>query len=292
MGFHRATGSPLTQAANGRRVTEQLFQRRKGGDARQRSARFRRFNYSAALLQVAHYFAHIIIGSSDIELHYRLEQRGTALLQSLIERIVGGDAERHFVRPDFTRFAAQQRYPHAGQRERSDHATTLTTTAQLFERGCFQIIGQGSFAKAAIEHHDITGGIVERFKSHVQPREHLCRSNLSIALPNDVDRRANRFAIVHSRFVELDVQIEIACQSMLDHVQVQFAHTADQRLRRLFILDRIERWVLTLEHFQDFGKLLAFGRILWLDRHRDHRLRELNARQLNDLARIRTAYRR
>ena len=55
-------------------------------------------------------------------------------------------------------------------------------------------------------------------------------------------RVLDRFPITHTRLMHFHVQIEIAQQAVLDHLQVQFAHAADQRLPRLFVLDRAETW--------------------------------------------------
>ncbi len=111
-------------------------------------------------------------------------------------------------------------------------------------------------------------------------------ADLTIAFSRDARGTLDRFAIVYPRLVELYIEIEVASQAMLDHIEMEFSHPADQRLTRLFILDRFKGRVLSLKHLQDFGQLLAFHGVFRLDGHGKHRLRKLDGWQLNHIASI------
>ena len=100
---------------------------------------------------------------------------------------------------------------------------------------------------------------------------------LPLALTHHVGRVLDRFAIADARLVHAHVQVEIAQQPMLDDFQVQLAHAADQRLAGLFVFRGAEGRILPLHHLQHVGKLLALGRSLRLDGHRDDRLGELRS---------------
>ena len=105
-----------------------------------------------------------------------------------------------------------------------------------------------------------------------------------VAFAVDLGRAADRLAVADARLVDLHVQLEVAQQAVLDHLQVQLAHAADERLARLFVLAGGERGVLLAEHLERVGQLLLVGRALRLDGHRDDRLGELDRLQQDRLA--------
>ena len=88
-----------------------------------------------------------------------------------------------------------------------------------------------------------------------------------VAFARGFDRFLHRLAIADARLVNADVQFEVAQQAVLDHLEVQLSHAADQRLAGLFAFLGAERRVLPLEHLERIGQLLAFGRALGLDCH-------------------------
>ena len=104
-------------------------------------------------------------------------------------------------------------------------------------------------------------------------REHL-PGDVAVALAGDFHRLLDRLAVADPRLVDADVQAEVAQQPVLDHLQVQFAHAADERLAGLLVFAGAEGRVLPLHHLQHVGQLLPLGGSLRLDGHRDDRFRE------------------
>jgi hypothetical protein len=106
------------------------------------------------------------------------------------------------------------------------------------------------------------------------------------AFANRLRRPCDRLAVTHTRLVHFNVQPKIAQQAVLNHFQMQFAHTADERLAGFWILLGPERWILLAQHGERFAQLFAVVRTLRLDRHRDNRFRKLDRRQQNRLPRV------
>src|SRR5205085_8452674 len=91
----------------------------------------------------------------------------------------------------------------------------------------------------------------------------------------------DRFSVTDPRLVNAHVQVVVAEQAVLDHLQVQFAHSANQRLPRLLVFLRAEGRILPLHHFQDVAELLALRGAFRLDRHGDDGFWKDNALQDN-----------
>ena len=102
-----------------------------------------------------------------------------------------------------------------------------------------------------------------------------------MAFAGDRDRLGNRFPVTNARLVDFDVEVEVAEQSILDDLQMQFAHSGNQRLPGFFVILGFESWILPFEHFQRFVELFPFGGRIWFDRHLDNRLRKLDGFQQN-----------
>ena len=116
-------------------------------------------------------------------------------------------------------------------------------------------------------------------------REHL-PADVAVALAGHFDRLLDRLAVAHPRLVDADVQLEVAQQPVLDHFQVQLAHAADERLAGLLVFAGAEGRVLPLHHLQHVGQLLALGRGLRLDGHRDDGFGEGDRFQQDRLLRV------
>ena len=93
--------------------------------------------------------------------------------------------------------------------------------------------------------------------------------DVAVALARDLDRLLDRLAVADPRFVDPDVQPILAEQPVFNHLQVQLAHAADQRLAGILVFAGAEGRVLPLHHLQHVGQLLALQRGLRLDGHRD-----------------------
>ena len=97
-----------------------------------------------------------------------------------------------------------------------------------------------------------------------------------MTLAGDLNRLSNRFAVGNPWRKHFDVQVEISQQSILDNLQVQFAHSGNQSLSRLFFDRGLESRILPLEHLKHLFQFLPVGSRLRLDRHLDYRFGKLD----------------
>src|SRR5207245_7482345 len=84
---------------------------------------------------------------------------------------------------------------------------------------------------------------------------------------------ADRLLVGDLRPAHVRLDLELPQQAVLDDLQVQLAHTGDDRLTRLLIRPDAERRVLGREPPERGAQLLLVRLRLRLDRDRDHRLR-------------------
>ena len=96
-----------------------------------------------------------------------------------------------------------------------------------------------------------------------------------------VDGLADRLAIGDLGAADVRVDRELAEQAVDDHLEVELAHPVDQRLAGLLVGLDLEGRVLLGEAREARRELLLVGLGLGLDRHRDHRLRELDLLELD-----------
>ena len=134
------------------------------------------------------------------------------------------------------------------QRIAGDPAAPFAEGLELFERRG-QILRRQAVGRHGREQHD--GNLALRRGLHANAKlgEELLAGDQPVAFADDFDGVVDRLAVADLRLVELDVQIEIAQQAILDDLQVQLAHAADQRLARFAAL-HVQRGVLPLEHVQ------------------------------------------
>ena len=79
---------------------------------------------AAPLLKVVDDVAQMLFGGRDFELHDRFEQCRVSRLQSLLERIGGGDPQRRFVRL-FACADGEDRDLEPGEREAADRSAAI-----------------------------------------------------------------------------------------------------------------------------------------------------------------------
>ena len=87
------------------------------------------------------------------------------------------------------------------------------------------------------------------------------------------------------RPADVRIDVELAQHAVDDDLKVQLAHAGDDRLAGLLVVARLERRVLLHQARQAVSHPLLVVLRLRLDRHRNHRLRELYRLQ-NDWKRI------
>ena len=126
------------------------------------------------------------------------------------------------------------------------------------------------------------------FLKRLQSNPHFRRVERALnhpaALADSLRRLRDRLAVTDSRLVDLHVQSEVAQQPVLNHLQVQLAHAADERLAGFGILVGAKRGILLAKHRERVGQLLAVFGALRLDRHRDDRFGKLDRREQNRFA--------
>jgi len=93
------------------------------------------WHMAAAGQEIAHDEAGVLFGRHHFDLHDRLEQHRTALLQALAERRAGGDLEGQRRRVDVVVGAVDQRRLDVDDREAGEHAGAHDAVDALFDAG-------------------------------------------------------------------------------------------------------------------------------------------------------------
>ena len=92
-----------------------------------------------------------------------------------------------------------------------------------------------------------------------------------------LDGLANGLPVGHLRLADIGLDAEFASHAVHEHVEMQLTHARDDGLPGLFVGLHRERRILLGELAKSDGHLLLVGDRLGLDRHRDHRIREVHA---------------
>ena len=101
-----------------------------------------------------------------------------------------------------------------------------------------------------------------------------------------LDRLGDRLAVGHLRLADVGLDAELAHHPVDQHLEVQLAHAGDDRLAGLVVGVDPERRVLLRERAERLAELVLVDLGLGLDRHRDHRLRELHALEHDRVRRV------
>ena len=107
-----------------------------------------------------------------------------------------------------------------------------------------------------------------------------------------LDRRGDRLAVRDLRLADVRLDVELAHHPVDEHLEVQLAHAADDRLAGLVVGVDAERRVLVGERAERLAQLVLVVLGLGLDRDGDHRLGELHPLEHDRVRRARTACRR
>ncbi len=104
------------------------------------------------------------------------------------------------------------------------------------------------------------------------PRPPVWRMNL----PSASARLADGLAIRHLRLADVGLHAELAHHAVHDDLQVQLAHAADDGLAAVGIGVDLEGRIFLRQLGERHAQLFLVGLGLGLDRHRDHRRREVD----------------
>ncbi len=94
---------------------------------------------------------------------------------------------------------------------------------------------------------------------------------------------ANRFTKRHFRLTHVGFNLKLTQHPINDNLEMQLTHTGNNRLRRFLIRTNPERRILLRQFLERKSHLLLILLRLRLNRHRNHRLRELHHFQENRL---------
>ena len=97
---------------------------------------------------------------------------------------------------------------------------------------------------------------------------------LTHKLPFRLHLLADRFFVRHLRLANIGDHLEFAAHPVDDDLQMQLAHTADDRLPGLLVRGNPQCGIFLGELVHRFHKLVLIGFCLGFDRHVDHRVRE------------------
>ena len=110
-----------------------------------------------------------------------------------------------------------------------------------------------------------------------------------VALLDLLDLLADRLAIGNLRLADVGIDLELAQHAIDEHLEVELAHSRDDRLARLVVGVDLERRVLLGQRLQRVAELVLRVLGLGLDGHVDHGLGELQ--RLEDDRRVGVAQR-
>src|SRR5690606_22351810 len=226
--------------------------------------------------QVAHHVAEIVLGSDYFHLHDRLQQYRARLLRTVAERHRAGDLERHFAGVDVMVGTVIDGHLRVYDRVAGDHAVFHLLTNALVD--CADVLFRYHAADDRIDEFVTCTGLLG-----LDAQEHVAILAAAARLPDEfaflLHRFANRFPVGNLRLADVRLDLELPLHAVDDDVEVQLAHTGNDRLAGLLIRMHAERRVLFRELLQRDTHLLLVDLRLRLDCNRNHRLRKLHLLQ-------------
>src|SRR4051812_9547451 len=222
--------------------------------------------------EIADDVTHVIGWRHDFDVHDGLEQNRMRLARRLFHRHRARDLERHFARVDVVERAVDELdlYVHhgiAGQHavlQRLFH--TLLDRADVFlgNRAADDIVPQPE-ARPGLPGLEVDDDVPVL----------AAPTRLADELSFDVlDAFAHRFAVGHLGPADIGVDLELPPHALHDDLEVQLAHAADDRLRRLRIGMDAERRIFFGQLRERDAELVLIGFGLRLDGDRDDRVWE------------------
>ena len=90
-------------------------------------------NDGSPLLQVADEFAQVVFRGEDVQLHNRLEEYASPVIQTLVERVIRGHAKRALIRFAFAGLAPSDDHPNLHQRKASNQAAACSARFEFLD---------------------------------------------------------------------------------------------------------------------------------------------------------------
>src|SRR3954451_1659534 len=254
-------------------VTEHLRQRDESLDHPDAGTFLHGLDLAAAAVQVADDLAHVVVGGPDLDGHERLEQNRARLAGRLLERHRSGDLEGELGRVDLVVGAVGQRHLDVHHRVAGQHAELRGLLAAGVHRRDVlpRDPAAGHLGLELVAAAVAAGGLeFEEPPAVVAGAAGL----LLVGVLDLLDLAGNRLAVGDLRPADVRLDLELAAHPVDQHLQVQFAHSGDDRLPGLLVGPDLEGRVLLGEPLDRGAQLLLVTLGLRLDGHVDHRRRE------------------
>ena len=208
---------------------------------------------AAALVQVAHHVAHVVVGHGDLQLTDGLHQHGLGLGQSGLERQVGGQLERdlggvHGVVGAVHQGGLQEHHGIAGQ-----HAVQAALAQALFHGGEV-VLGHGAAEHVLLKDHILL--LALGLEDNVNIAELAAAAGLLLIAALLADGAADLLTVGHAGGIQLRVHAEAALQLAAQHVDLDVAGAGDHGLVSLGVVGDGEGGVLLVQLVQTGTQLL------------------------------------
>ena len=225
----------------------------------------------AAAVNVAEEIALILVRRGHFDLHDRLEENSAGLLDGVLQREDAGHLERQFVGIDFVERSIDDLHLDV------DHLVAgMNAAADGFfdavddRRDVF--LGNGTAndlvfdldALALFVGLDLDAGMAVL----------TATTRLADELAFTFSGLGDGFAVGDLGSADVGFDFELALEAVDDDFQVEFTHSRDDELTRLFVGEAAESGIFFRQTLEPFGHLVAILLGLRLDRHADDRLGE------------------
>src|SRR5947209_1945553 len=254
-------------------VTEHLRQRDESLDHPDPGTFLHGLDVTAAAVEVADDLAHVVVGRPDLDGHDRLEQNRARLARRLLDRHRAGDLEGELGRVDLMVGAVGQRHFAFDHRVAGQHSELRGLLAAGVHRR--DVLPRdppaGHLVLELVPSAVAAGGLeVDEHPAVLAGAAGL----LLVGVLDLLDLAGDRLAVGDLRPADVRLDLELAAHPVDQHLQVQFAHSGDDRLAGLLVGPDLEGRVLLGEPLDRGAQLLLVTLGLRLDGHVDHRRRE------------------
>ena len=272
-GLHGVVGAALGLAAQVGGVAEHGAQRHIGRHDDGAVADIRSDHLTAAGVEVADYGAHIVLGRGHADLHDGLEQRRAGLGHGLFESHAAADAEGVLAGVDLVEGAVYQRGLHVDDLIAAEYAGLHGALDALVHAG--DIFLRYRAAVDVVNELVALAGLVG-LDGELDVRELAAAAGLAHEARVDGGGLGDGLLVRYLGLADVGLDLELAQQPVDYYLQVQLAHTGDDRLTGLLVGVGLEGRVLFGQLCESDAHLLLAGLGLGLDGHADDGLGELH----------------
>src|ERR1700744_1198887 len=239
-------------------------------------------NASTTRIDVANDRAHVLFRNRDFNRHHRLKQYRTRLLRGFLECHRTGNLEGHFVRVDIVVAAVEECRLEVDHLVTGQHAIVQRLADALLGR--LDVFLRNHAAFDGIDKFKTCTRLV-RFQANLDVPVVTRTTRLADVLTFRFRRLADRLAERNLRLAYVRLNLVLTLHAVDKDLEVQLAHTTDDRLTRIMVRTDLEGWILIRESRQRHAHLLLVGLGLRLNRNRDDRLGKGNGTQRNRMLR-------